>query len=69
MARSPRRARRVYWDSCTWVAQIWDETVILPDGTAEKRGALCRAVIDEATRGATEIFTSALALVEVSRRV
>ncbi len=67
MARSPKRIKRVYWDSCAWIAQIWDETVPLPGGSTEKRGALCRAVIDEATKGVAEIFTSALALVEVNK--
>ena len=59
MARSPRKLRRVYWDSCAWIA--------LPDGTMENRGALCRAVIDSAQNGGTEILTSALTLVEVSK--
>jgi predicted nucleic acid-binding protein len=67
MARSPRRVGRLYWDSCAWIAQIWNESVILANGVVEKRGALCRAVIDEATKGAAEIFTSALALVEVNK--
>src|SRR4051812_13988139 len=67
MARSPKRVKKVYWDSCAWIAQIWNESVLLKDGVTENRGALCRAVIDDATKGATEIFTSALALVEVSK--
>ena len=67
MARSPRKLRRVYWDSCAWIAQIWDERIVLPDGTMENRGALCRAVIDSAQNGGTEILTSALTLVEVSK--
>jgi predicted nucleic acid-binding protein len=68
MARSPRRSkRRVYWDSCSWTAQIWSEVCTLKDGTIENRGALCRAVIDDATKGTTDIFTSALALVEVNK--
>jgi predicted nucleic acid-binding protein len=67
MARSPRKLRRVYWDSCAWIAQIWDERCALPDGTIENRGALCRAAIDGAEKGGTEILTSALTLVEVSK--
>lgn len=56
MARSPRRDRRkIYWDSCVWTAQIWNEVAPLKDGTIENRGALCRAVIDSAATGGTEI--------------
>ena len=50
-----------------WTAQIWSEVVALKDGTTENRGALCRAVIDDAVKGGTDIFTSALALVEVNK--
>jgi predicted nucleic acid-binding protein len=68
MARSPRRnKRKVYWDACAWAAQIWNETVTLRDGTLEHRGALCRAVVDGAVRGDTEIYTSAMVLIEVNK--
>ena len=55
------------WDSCTWIALIWDETVRLDSGAIEDRGALCRAVIDDAEKGGQEICTCALSLAEVSK--
>jgi predicted nucleic acid-binding protein len=67
MARSPRRQRKVYWDACSWIAQISNQKVLLPDGSIEDRGSLCRAVVVDAEKGATEIFTSALSLAEVSK--
>jgi predicted nucleic acid-binding protein len=63
MARSPKKTfRRYYWDSCSWIALIWKEMI---DG--ENRGALCRAIIDDASNSAAEICTCALALAEVSK--
>ena len=59
--------RKVYWDSCVWTAQIWNEITPLKDGKAENRGMLCRAVVDSAAKGDTEIYTSALSLVEVNK--
>jgi predicted nucleic acid-binding protein len=44
---------------------ISNETITLPDKSVEKRGALGRAIIDEAARGEAEIATSALTLAEV----
>lgn len=69
MARSSnKKFRRVYWDSCTWIALIGNETAIrLKDGTLENRVALALAVLDDATKGAAEIMTSALSLSEVNR--
>ena len=69
MARSPsKRFRRVYWDSCTWISLIQNETAVpLVGGGTENRAALARAVLDEATRNAAEIVTSTLAFSEVSK--
>jgi predicted nucleic acid-binding protein len=67
MARFPRRPKKVYWDACAWIAQISNQKVPLPDGSIEDRGSLCRAVVADAEKGATEIFTSALSLAEVSK--
>ena len=67
MAQPPKH-RKIYWDSCAWIAQISSERRTLADGSIENRGALCRAVIDSAEKGATEVFTSALALAEVSKQ-
>jgi predicted nucleic acid-binding protein len=69
MARSPtRRIRRVYWDSCTWIALIQNETAVpLLGGGTENRAALARAVLDDATKKAAEIVTSTLAFSEVNR--
>jgi len=64
MAASPKR---VYWDSCCWIALILDERIVRPDGSVENRGALCRDVVASAKRGSVEIFTSALSLIEVSK--
>ena len=64
MAASPKR---VYWDSCCWIALILDERIVRPDGSVENRGALCRDVIANAKKSSVEIFTSALSLVEVSK--
>lgn len=64
MAASPKR---VYWDSCSWIALILDERPSRPDGTIENRGALCRDVIANAKKGAVELFTSALTLIEVNK--
>jgi predicted nucleic acid-binding protein len=68
MARSPKRRRRIYWDSCAWIALIGDEKLPFPDGSVENRDALCRAVIDEAAKGGASIFTSAPALAEVNKQ-
>lgn len=64
MATPPKR---VYWDSCTWIALIQDEKLTLRSGAIEYRGSLCRAVIDEAKKGNVEIVSSSLVLIEVSR--
>lgn len=69
MARSPsKRFRRVYWDSCTWISLIQNETAVpLPGGGTENRASLARAVLSDAEKGAAEIITSALSLAEVSK--
>lgn len=67
MARSPRGFKRYSWDSCSWIAQIWDEKVDIEGDGIENRGALCRAVIEGAAKGGSEICTSALSLAEVSK--
>jgi len=65
MAISPKR---VAWDACSWIAHIQkNEKIRGPDGKAviEDRGAMCRSVLAAAERGALEIVTSSLCLVEV----
>src|SRR5579871_414162 len=64
MARS---IKTVYWDACSWISLIQDETVTLPGGAVEKRGQMCRAVLAAAESKKIEIFTSAFALAEVSK--
>ena len=64
MAASPKR---VYWDSCCWLALILDERIVRLDSTVENRGALCRDVVVNAQKGSVEIFTSALSLIEVNK--
>ena len=64
MATSPKR---VYWDSCSWIALIQNEKIIESGVIVENRGALCRAVISQATEGDVEIFASAFTLVEVNK--
>lgn len=58
--------RRIYWDACTWIALIQDEKVVVGNIT-EARGTMCRAVIEAAKKGALEILTSSLNLVEVCK--
>ena len=60
--------RRYYWCSCSWLALIQDETVLV-GGKRENRGALCRAVVADAAKGGAEIYTSALTFVEVCKPV
>jgi len=67
MARSPKGFRRYSWDSCSWIALIWDEKIKTDSGAIENRGALCRAILDAAAKGGSEVCTSALSLVEVSK--
>jgi predicted nucleic acid-binding protein len=59
--------RRIYWDSCTWIALIQREIITLPDGKVEDRGAMCRSIINAAFAGECEIATSTLAFVEVCK--
>lgn len=59
--------KRVYWDSCSWIALISNERIYKDDVLVENRGADCRAVLRSATRGEIEFFTSALGLVEVNK--
>jgi predicted nucleic acid-binding protein len=68
MARAPKRHKKVCWDSCAWIAYIQDEKIPLSNGSVENRGALCRAVLDSAAKGATDIYTSALSLAEVNKQ-
>jgi predicted nucleic acid-binding protein len=48
--------KRVYWDSCVWIAYISEEA-----GRAER----CESLIKQAQKGDLEIWTSALTLAEV----
>lgn len=60
--------KRVCWDACTWIALIQDEKIRGSSGqVTEDRGAMCRAVIEQAKRGKIEIVTSALSLAEVCK--
>lgn len=59
---------RICWDACTWIALIQQERIRDSSGKiVEDRYALARSVIDRAERGAVEIVTSGLCLVEVNR--
>ena len=65
MTRAPKR---VYWDSCAWIAYIRKE---MPGGEnffTEPRYEMCRAVLKRAEAGDLEIATSAFTLAEVSKR-
>jgi len=64
VANSPKR---VYWDSCSWIALILNEVIVHDGEIVENRGAHCRAVIRDAEKGSVELFTSALTLVEVNK--
>jgi hypothetical protein len=65
MADSPRR---IYWDSCSWIALIQREKIRGPDGgVVEDREGMCRNVIEAAKRGKIELVTSTLSLAEVSK--
>ena len=48
--------KRYYWDACAWIALINEEP---------GRYDNCQWIIDEASRGNIQIFTSSLSLVEV----
>lgn len=60
--------KRVYWDSCSWIALIQDEKIEFESGIIEHRGALCRSVIDDARKGKLEIVSSSLVLIEVFKQ-
>jgi len=65
MAASPNR---ICWDACTWIALIQREQIRDDGGKIiEDRYALARSVIDRAEKGAVEIITSGLCLVEVNK--
>ena len=65
MAASPSR---ICWDACAWIALIQQERIRDESGKiTEDRYALARSVIDRAEKGAVEIVTSGLCLVEVSK--
>ena len=51
--------KRVYWDACTWLSLINEET---------GRVDCCRYVIAEARAGNVEIWTSAFTLAEVFKK-
>lgn len=59
--------KRIYWDSCSWIALISNERIYNNEVLTENRGADCRAVIRSAVKGEIELFTSALGLVEVNK--
>ena len=66
MAKPPRR---VYWDSCCWIALIQKEKIRgADDVVTEDREAMCRVIIEAAKKGAVEIVTSALSLTEVCKQ-
>jgi predicted nucleic acid-binding protein len=59
---------RVCWDACSWIALIQREQIKDSSGRiVENRYALARPVIDRAEKGAVEIVTSGLCLVEVNK--
>ena len=63
----PKAIKGVYWDACSWIALIQDEIVTLRDGSIERRGQMCRTVLEAAKAKKFEIFTSAFSLAEVNK--
>lgn len=61
--------KRVIWDASAWIALILDEQIALPGGGTKHRGQMCQTVLREARRGALEIWTPALALVETAAQL
>lgn len=62
--------KRVYWDSCAWIALIQKEKIQESNGSGkviEDRFSLCMSVIKEAEARKIEIATSAFTLAEVCR--
>ncbi|MFT8245767.1 type II toxin-antitoxin system VapC family toxin [Roseomonas sp. BN140053] len=65
----PAPPKRLYWDACSWIALIQDETVSDADtGVMEHRGSMCRAVVAAAKKNIVELATSAFSLAEVCKR-
>lgn len=65
MANSPRR---IYWDSCAWIALIQKEKIRDTNGNiTEDRETMCRSVIEAAKAGKIEIVTSTFSMAEVSK--
>jgi predicted nucleic acid-binding protein len=61
-------SRRIYWDACSWIALIQQETLLDDKGrTIEDRYSMCRSVVQVAEKGQIEIATSTLSLAEVNR--
>lgn len=62
------KARRVYWDACTWIAVINDERAVpLKGGGTENRFAMCESIKSRAETGEFEIVTSTFTLSEVCK--
>ena len=61
--------KRVYWDSCAWIALIQREKIRNDKGiVTEDRDTMCRTVWTAAAKDkTTEIVTSALSFVEVCK--
>ena len=63
MANSPRR---IYWDSCVWIASIQKEKIRDGKGNiTEDRDGMCRNVIEAAKKGQIELVTSFFTQAEV----
>lgn len=64
MATSPKK---IYWDSCSWIALISNERIYKNGVLTENRGADCRDVVRSAVKGEIELYTSALGIIEVNK--
>jgi predicted nucleic acid-binding protein len=59
--------KRIYWDSCAWIAYIQQEVMVGKDGAIENRYEMCRNILRDAEHGKLEIATSAFTLAEVCK--
>jgi predicted nucleic acid-binding protein len=62
------KIKRVYWDSCSWIAYIKQETVVDEvTKEQERRFEMCKGILRDAEEGNIEIVTSAFTLAEVCK--
>lgn len=62
------QTKRIYWDSCVWIAYINKETKVpLKSGEIDNRYEKCLELFKQAKNSDLEIVTSAFTLAEVCR--